>query len=277
MCLLGDINTDLSRCTSWHTKALTRFIEHESSYITLNHSCADVSYTYCNSHNNVFSTIDHIFISQNLCDYVVKYCSLCDEIDNQSDHVPLVMALSIESETELMNVSKKIYTPKSIWKKTNSEHINDYRMRLDDCLLFFTISFTLPFDCLQCTDLVCTNNEHVESVQILHDNIISAMIDASVNIPSTKQNKKHKIPGWNENVQHSKEIALFWRSIWLNNNSPRQGVVADIMQTSRTKYHYCIREVKKNELLHKKQAMARSIAENNSRNLWTECRKIRQK
>ena len=42
-------------------------------------------------------------------------------------------------------------------------------MRLENCLL----SFTLPFDCLQCTDLVCTNNEHVESVQTLHDNIIS--------------------------------------------------------------------------------------------------------
>ena len=79
---------------------------------------------------------------------------------------------------------------------------------------------------------------------------------------------------WNENVQHSKEIALFWRSIWLNNNSPRQGIVADIMQRTRAKYHYCIREVKKNKLLHKKQAMARSIAENNSSNLWTECRKI---
>ena len=103
-------------------------------------------------------------------------------------------------------------------------------------------------------------------------------IDASVNIPSTKQNQKHKMSEWNENVQHSKEIALFWRSIWLNNNSPRQGIVADIMQITRAKYHYCIREVKKNELLlHKKQAMARSIAENNSSNLWTECRKIRQK
>ena len=172
-----------------------------------------------------------------------------------------------------MNVSKKIYVPRKVWNRTNSEYINDYRMRLDDCLL----SFTLPFDCLQCTDLVCTNNEHVESVQILYDNIISAMIDASVNIPFTKQNKKHKIPGWNENVQHSKEIALFWRSIWLINNSSRQGVVADIMRRTRAKYPYCIREVKKNELLHKKQAMARSIAENNSRNLWTECRKIRQK
>ena len=38
---------------------------------------------------------------------------------------------------------------------------------------------------------------------------------------------------WNENVQHSKEIALFWRSNWLNNNSPRQGIVADIMQRTK--------------------------------------------
>ena len=31
------------------------------------------------------------------------------------------------------------------------------------------------------------------------------------------------------------DIALFWRSIWLNNNSPRQGVVADIMRRTRAK------------------------------------------
>ena len=59
-------------------------------------------------------------------------------------------------------------------------------MRPDHCLL----SFTLPFDCLQCTDLVCTNNDHVESVHILHGNIISAMVDASENVPTTNQHKK---------------------------------------------------------------------------------------
>ena len=31
----------------------------------------------------------------------------------------------------------------------NGEHINDYRMPLHDCL----ISFTLPFNCLECTDI----------------------------------------------------------------------------------------------------------------------------
>ena len=90
------------------------------------------------------------------------------------------MTLNIEREPELISVSEKSYTQRKIWNKANSEHIKDYGMRLDKCLL----SFTLPFDCLQCTDLVCTNNDHVECVQILHNNIISAMIDASEYIPT---------------------------------------------------------------------------------------------
>ena len=50
------MDTNLFRCTVWHStcKALTRFIEHENLYITLNHSCADVSYADCNTYNNTF-------------------------------------------------------------------------------------------------------------------------------------------------------------------------------------------------------------------------------
>ena len=36
-----------------------------------------------------------------------------------------------------------------------------------------------------------------------------------------------------------------FRSIWLCNNSHRQGVVADIMRKTRAKYPYSIRQIKK--------------------------------
>ena len=65
-------------------------------------------------HKIIFSIINHIFISQNLCDYVVKYYSVCDELDNQSGHAPLVRNLNIGSEAELINVSEKSYTPRKI-------------------------------------------------------------------------------------------------------------------------------------------------------------------
>ena len=40
LCVLGDMNTDLSRFLSWHTKSLLRVIENEDLFIALNHSCA---------------------------------------------------------------------------------------------------------------------------------------------------------------------------------------------------------------------------------------------
>ena len=45
--------------------------------------------------------------------------------------------------------------------------------------------------------------------------------------------------------------------------SPLDGVVAEIMRHTRAQYHYAIRKLKRN-------AMAESIINNNSRDLWSE-------
>ena len=81
LCVLGDINTDLSRSYSLHTQSLLRFIENEDLFITWNHSCAEISYIYCNTYTNSFSIIDHIFVSQSLSGYIHKYM-ICDKFDN---------------------------------------------------------------------------------------------------------------------------------------------------------------------------------------------------
>ena len=82
----------------------------------------------------------------------------------------------------------------------------------------------------------------------MNDDIISAYIDASVSIPSTRNNN-NKLPCWNEFVKPEKETALFWRSMWINNGSPRQGYVADIMICTRAKHHYAIRRIRNNSQL----------------------------
>ena len=59
--------------------------------------------------------------------------------------------------------------------------------------------------------------------------------------------------------------------------SPRDGIVADIMRRTRSQYHYTVRELKNNINRKRKQSMASAISENNSRQLWSEVRKIRNK
>ena len=130
------------------------------------------------------------------------------------------------------------------------------------------------YDCINCTNVFCNNNEHAASIQQMHDDIISACIDASDNIPITKKNRKN-LPGWNKFVRPEKEKALFWRSIWINNGSPRQGYVADIMRRTRAKYHYAIKRIRNNSQLIKKRVMARVVTQKCSRQLRTEVRKLR--
>ena len=156
------------------------------------------------------------------------------------------------------------------WNNASLDQIDSYKSVLNDKLSVIE----MPNDCLNCENVLCNNNDHANLIQQMHDDIISACIDASENIPSTRNNN-NKLPGWNEFVKREKETALFWRSIWINNGSPRQGYVADIMRRTRAKYHYAIRRIKNNSQLLKKRAMARSVAENNSRQLWEEVRQLR--
>ena len=109
----------------------------------------------------------------------------------------------------------------------------------------------MPDDCLECTSMLCDNSKHALDIQQLHDDIISACIDASEDIPSTKENNKI-VPGWNEFVNPEKEKAILWRKIWISNGSPRHGHVADIMRRTRAKYHYVIRCIKNKSQLLKK-------------------------
>ena len=65
-------------------------------------------------------------------------------------------------------------------------------------------------------------------------------MEASEVIPSTTTKTSKNIPGWDTSVSYKREIALFWRSIWISMNSPRDGHVADIMRRTRAQYHYTI-------------------------------------
>ena len=62
--------------------------------------------------------------------------------------------------------------------------------------------------------------------------------------------------------------------IWKEYGSPPQVEIAQIMRSTRSKYHYAIRYVKKNEEMLRKNAMAKSISENNYRDLWKEVYKV---
>ena len=148
-------------------------------YITLNHDVANVSYSYSNNYSQTFSILDHILLSKSLTNYIASYNSSCDDLENQSDHAPVVLSLNIYSELHMNAPRKK-------WNTASHDQIDAYKSLLDDKLSAIDISN----DCLNCDSLLCTNYDHAIFIQQMHDDIIAACIDASDNIPTTREKIK---------------------------------------------------------------------------------------
>ena len=87
ICIAGDFNTAFDREQSWHTQSLKQFMSQENLICGVYFIQLRVDYSYCNS----YSVINHYVVSESLFCYIVDYYSICDEIDNQSDHAPIIM------------------------------------------------------------------------------------------------------------------------------------------------------------------------------------------
>ena len=57
---------------------------------------------------------------------------------------------------------------------------------------------------------------------------------------------------------------------------PHNGEVADITRRTRSRYHYAVRYVIKEETRIKSNRMAEAISESNDRNLWKEVHSLRK-
>ena len=134
--------------------------------------------------------------------------------------------------------------PRKKWNIAINDQIGNYKLALDNNLA----QIVMPDDCLECTSMLCDNSKHALDIQQLHDDIISACIDASEDIPSTRKNIKI-VPGWNEFVNPEKEKAILWRKIWISNGSPRHGQNQNQNQNNFISETYNVNNIKINLLL----------------------------
>ena len=87
----------------------------------------------------------------------------------------------------------------------NANSVSLYQTELDRCLS----NIAYPVDVFLCKNLECQSISHFDVIHKLHDDIISASIEASEVIPNTTGSKVNTIPGWDSSVSYKNEIALF--------------------------------------------------------------------
>ena len=111
---------------------IKRFVTDESFYFAHEHPTSNIEYSYFNTTYNTFTIIDHFIVTKHLYDSIVKHYSLCDEVDNQSDHCPIVLSLNIDVCQTIH--SPTVHRSRKQWNRASESDKTIYRNVLDNCL-----------------------------------------------------------------------------------------------------------------------------------------------
>ena len=108
----------------------------------------------------------------------------------------------------------------------------------------------IPHEILECRNVRCESIEHVESLNIVTENLLESINKcASQNLCKVggkiKSSKLKLIPGWKEMVVPYQEQAEFWNFLWAEAGRPRHGSTFKVMQHTKAQYHYAIRRCKR--------------------------------
>ena len=52
---------------------------------------------------------------------------------------------------------------------------------------------------------------------------------------------------WNDFVKPYKDKSIFWNELWVSDGKPTSGILFDLRKFARSKYHWAIKQVKKNK------------------------------
>jgi len=267
--ICGDFNVDFSR--NWlHTELLRGFCENIYCRPVCGHHRCTVDYTY-NFNMSRFNVLDHFLLSGVLYDSCVERSYVLHDVDNLSDHDPIMLDLVLD--VQYVGCASNVYTPRASWKKASDLDLFNYKSALSRNLA--NLHSQAAF--LTCHDMNCSISHHFSALTDYVKGITDACINAcKSSIPSTSlKQQSGRIAGWSEYVQPLREKSLFWHHLWVENGRPHSGTVADCMRRSRASYHYAVRFVKKNEDNIRCERVVNSAAMNDIHNFWSEVKKIR--
>ena len=266
MLVAGDFNTDFSR-TSPQVTAVQEMLKVAKLRSGIDHTCANIMYTFESKGSQVRSIIDHICSSSVMYECLDEYYTLQDVL-NMSDHDALLASFRIDITS--MTKRPRSFTPRPAWYKAEPKDITMYSNNVDHLLN----SVQMPMDALQCQDARCT--EHEQDILKYYEDIMSCCLMAESScIPTTGKGKStaRRIPGWNDHVRGKYEQALYFHSLWKDQGRPLYGDIYENMRQARRDYHYAVRFCKKNQDKITATKMAEALAKNKSREFWGEIKR----
>ena len=276
--LMGDLNSDMSRNSTFVDIVKNFCTELDVESVWSVHPCDFTYYQERSQGNRTIvsqSVIDHFCISSHNLNLCVEASPL-HIADNRSFHDPIYLKLNTSLRTSKAEILQKPKESKILWNRATAEQITRYKSDLSSLLS----DINIDEDTLTCTNVHCTSEQHKHAINDMCHEVFQSISNAvSNNIPRANINSKmyDPVPGWNDSVKELKDKSIFWKSVWVSAGRPLDNNLHRLMKTTRNKYHYALRKVKKQEEAIRKNKFLQACLNNKIEDIFSELKSMRSK
>ncbi|MES9883122.1 MAG: reverse transcriptase family protein [Sedimenticola sp.] len=192
--LLGDMNGEVTNCVrqTYRDTVLSNFLQRNEMLSLARLPCHDgPDYTFV----TMEKTLDHVIMYNNEIDLVRHVETLCGDLYNVSDHLPVLTVLSTPY-VQTVNVTRRVCIA---WHKVSTDDVNNYQLTLSTLL----------------------DQVNTDDIDLMYELIVKSIISAAESaLPKTKLNR-HAKPYWTSDVKAAHETQREARKRWLNEGQPR--------------------------------------------------------
>ena len=125
-----------------------------------------------------------------------------------------------------------------------------------------------------CDDVNCSSSSHIAENTKFYTNIVNCLKESGAAVLGDPGKKVNVKPGWSDHVSDlykaSREMYLQWASA----GKPRQGPLFNIYRTSKAKFKYALRYVKRHEAQMRKESLANKLSDMTPQAFWKEVKHI---
>ena len=268
----GDLNTELKGQSPFDP--LWQDFMSKLSFASCDSLYPDSSFTYHHESLGQKKFNDHFVVSKSLLeDSHLSGHKIIDDGDNISDHLPILMELTMHQTLINTEDCIKQQPPAMIkWDKLTDSDKSCYTRRLSD----ISATHISPIHAFNCHHTcVCDSSSCHQLLQAEYDHLIHCLKDADKCLPRFKPGTEKD--WWTEDLallrNKSKEI----HSIWQNAGRPRHGPLHMERLGARAAYKRAIRNAQRAPKQKAWDRMHSNLAEKDTNSFWQSWRKLYNK
>ena len=263
----GDFNSELKGASPfdrhWQDFAQKNRLAFCSSRFPAN------SITYHHKSLDQKKWIDHFLVSPALLESDLSCFTILDEGQNLSDHLPILMKMSIYDEAADEPPQRTASQETLNWKNLNPSHVDAYTARPS----MLVDALPEPEVTSHChTSCICENTSCLQSAQKEYDLLIQCLQVADSTLP------RHK-PGiskdwWTEGLDELKKKSIEIHSTWKNAGRPRHGAIHEERLRVRAAYKSALRKAQRAPKQAAWDRLHTALSQNDTNSFWKSWRRL---